>query len=84
MKRVSNCLCFLLILCMLGSILPFALADSVAVEAAGEAVATDDAAPAEESAEETAVAEDTTAAEEAAEAPSEITPKGPAAWTVMI
>ena len=84
MKRVSNCLCFVLILCMLGGMLPFALADSVAVEAAGEAVATDDAAPAEESAEETAVTKDTTAAEEAAEAPSEITPKGPAAWTVMI
>ena len=100
MKRVSNCLCFVLILCMLGSMLPFALADSVAVEAAGEAVATDDAAPAEESAEETAVPEDaamseeaaeeaamtkdTTAAEEAAETPAEITPKGPAAWTVMI
>ena len=65
--RIQKGTIFLLILCMLGSMLPFALADSVAMEAAGEAVATDDEAPAEESAEETAVPEDAALAEESAE-----------------
>ena len=56
MNRISKWLCFVLILCMLGSMLPFAMADSVEAE------------PVEES----------------AEAPSEIMPEEPAAWTVMI
>lgn len=68
MNRLSKSLCFVLILCMLGSMLPFALADGAEAEAAEEA----------------AVAEYVAPVEEVAEAPAELTPKEPAAWTVMI
>ncbi|MBQ3372119.1 MAG: hypothetical protein IJG40_03170 [Oscillospiraceae bacterium] len=68
MNRISKWLCFMLILCILGSMLPLALADGAEAEAAEEA----------------AVAEYVAPAEEVAEAPAELTPKEPAAWTVMI
>ncbi len=68
MNRRSKWLCFVLILCMLGSMLPFALADGA------------EAAPAEE----TAVKGETAPAEKGAEEPAEITPEESAAWTVMI
>ena len=38
MNRLSKSLCFVLILCMLGSMLPFALADGAEAEAAEEAI----------------------------------------------
>ena len=72
MKRMSKWLSFVLILCLLGSMLPFALADGAETETAEEAAPAQEAAPAEE------------AAEAAEEAPAEPTPKDPAAWTVMI
>ena len=72
MKRMSKWLSFVLILCLLGSMLPFALADGAETETAEEAAPAQEAAPAEE------------AAEAAEEAPAELTPKDPAAWTVMI
>ena len=84
MNRLSKSLCFVLILCMLGSMLPFALADGAEAEAAEEAIVTEDAASVEEAAEEAAVTEDAAPAEEAAETTAELTPKEPAAWTVMI
>ena len=71
MRKMSKWLSFVLILCLLGSMLPFALADGAETEPAEEAAAAEEAAPAEEAA-------------EAAEAPGELTPKEPAAWTVMI
>ena len=72
MRKLSKWLSFVLILCLLGSMLPFALADGAETEPAEEAAAAEEAAPAEE------------AAEAAEEAPAELTPKEPAAWTVMI
>ncbi|MBO7671066.1 MAG: hypothetical protein J6S60_10810 [Oscillospiraceae bacterium] len=72
MKRMSKWLSFVLILCLLGSMLPFALADGAETETAEETAPAQEAAPAEE------------AAEAAEEAPAEPTPKDPAAWTVMI
>ena len=80
MRKLSKWLSLVLILCMLGSMMPFALADGAETEpaeeaAAAEAAPAEDAAPAEEAAE---------AAEEAEEASAALTPKEPAAWTVMI
>ena len=72
MRKLSKWLSLVLILCLLGSMLPFALADGAETEPAEEAAAAEEAAPAEE------------AAEAAEEAPAELTPKEPAAWTVMI
>ena len=72
MRKLSKWLSLVLILCMLGSMMPFALADGAETEPAEEAAAAEEAAPAEE------------AAEAAEEAPAELTPKEPAAWTVMI
>ena len=72
MRKLSKWLSFVLILCLLGSMLPFALADGAETEPTEEAAATEEAAPAEE------------AAEAAEEAPAALTPKDPAAWTVMI
>ena len=72
MRKLSKWLSLMLILCLLGSMLPFALADGAETEPAEEAAAAEEAAPAEE------------AAEAAEEAPAELTPKEPAAWTVMI
>ncbi len=72
MNRISKWLCSVLILCMLGSMLPFALADGA------------EAAPAEGAEEETAMTEERGPAEKGAEVPAEITPEEPAAWTVMI
>ena len=63
MNRLSKSLCLVLILCMLGSMLPFALADGA------------EAAPAEGAEEETAVTEETAPAEKGAEEPAEITPE---------
>ena len=84
MNRLSKSLCLVLILCMLGSMLPFALADGAEAEVAEEAIAAEDAASIEEAAEEAAVTEDADPAEEATETTTELTPKEPAAWTVMI
>ena len=72
MNRTSKWLCYVLILCMLGSMLPFALADGA------------EAAQAEETAKETTVTEETAPVEKEAEEPAEITPEESAAWTVMI
>lgn len=72
MNRISKWLCYVLILCMLGSMLPFALADGA------------EAAQAEETAKETTVTEETAPVEKEAEEPAEITPEESAAWTVMI
>ena len=72
MRKMSKWLSLVLILCMLGSMMPFALADGAETEPAEEAAAAEEAAPAEE------------ATETAEEAPAELTPKEPAAWTVMI
>ena len=79
MRKLSKWLSFVLILCMLGSMMPFALADGAETEPAEEAAATEEAAPAEEAAE---AAEE--APEAAEEAPAALTPKDPAAWTVMV
>ena len=84
MNRLSKSLCLVLILCMLGSMLPFALADGAEAEAAEEAIVTEVAASVEEAAEEAAVTEDAAPEEEAAETTAALTPKEPAAWTVMI
>ena len=78
MRKLSKWLSLVLILCMLGSMMPFALADGAETEPAEEAAAAEEAAPAEDA----APAEE--AAEAAEEAPAELTPKEPAAWTVMI
>ena len=51
MNKISKWLCSVLILCMLGSMMPFALADGAETEPAEEAAATEEAAPAEEAAE---------------------------------
>ena len=71
MRKMSKWLSLVLILCMLGSMMPFALADGAETEPAEEAAAAEEAAPAEE------------ATETAEEAPAELTPQEPAAWTVM-
>ena len=63
MNRTSKWLCYVLILCMLGSMLPFALADGA------------EAAQAEETAKETTVTEETAPVEKEAEEPAEITPE---------
>ena len=68
MKRISKWLCFVLILCMLGSMMPFALADGNETETSEEAAVTEEAAPAEETTEEPKQAE---AAEEPEEAEDE-------------
>jgi len=89
MNRFSKWLCLVLILCLLGGMLPLALADGAEAE---ETAATEEAAPAEEAveeaAEETAVTEEAAPTEETTEeAPEEApekTPKEPAAWTLMI
>ena len=78
MRKLSKWLSLVLILCMLGSMMPFALADGAETEPAEEAAAAEEAAPAEDA----APAEE--AAEAAEEAPAALTPKEPAAWTVMI
>ena len=76
----------MLILCMLGSMMPFALADGNETETSEEAAVTEEAVPAEETAEEPKQAEAAEEPEEAApaEEPAEKTPKDPAAWTVML
>ena len=61
MRKLSKWLSFVLILCLLGSMMPFALADGAETEPAEEAAAAEEAAP----------AEDTAPAEEAAEAVEE-------------
>ena len=66
MRKLSKWLSFVLILCMLGSMMPFALADGAETEPAEEAAATEEAPEAAE------------------EAPAALTPKDPAAWTVMV
>ena len=58
MNKISKWLCFVLILCMLGSMLPFALADGA------------EAAPAEEAQEETVMTEETAPAEITPEKPA--------------
>ena len=51
MRKLSKWLSLVLILCMLGSMMPFALADGAETETAEEAAPAQEAAPAEEAAE---------------------------------
>ena len=75
MRKLSKWLSFVLILCMLGSMMPFALADGMMPFALADGAET-------EPAEEAAATEE--APEAAEEAPAALTPKDPAAWTVMV
>ena len=50
MRKLSKWLSFVLILCMLGSMMPFALADGAETEPAEEAAATEEAPEAAEEA----------------------------------
>ncbi|MDO5459937.1 MAG: hypothetical protein Q4F32_09910, partial [Eubacteriales bacterium] len=69
MRKLSKWLSLVLILCMLGSMMPFALADGAETEPAEEAAAAEEAAPAEDAAPAEEAAE---AAETAEEAPAEL------------